>query len=195
MPRFRAGIIGADIQSRTNETITDKYAVECTARMTGESHLPTISRYHLHGRILQNVLSVAIASGLTVRRTRTLPKIPACGQYSLSTNANLLGRGGDVDPHILVKWIKEDVPEGSDPIASMIIFEWKDYDLIGVEVHTPSRRPKCCTNANLPYRTNIFVIRILYKLASVMSTKRENLSWHQTRLKSLRMSSSLRQFI
>jgi hypothetical protein len=50
-------------------------------------------------------------------------------------SANLLSRGGDVDPHILVKWVKQDVPEGSDPIASMIIFEWKDYDLIGIEVH------------------------------------------------------------
>ena len=48
--------------------------------------------------------------------------------------SNVASRGGDVDPHILVKWVKQDVPEGSDPIASMIIFEWKDYDLIGVQV-------------------------------------------------------------
>jgi hypothetical protein len=40
--------------------------------------------------------------------------------------------GGDVKPHILVKFIKETVEDDSDPIASMVIFEWKDYDLIGV---------------------------------------------------------------
>ncbi|KAG0648720.1 Membrane PTM1 [Hyphodiscus hymeniophilus] len=40
--------------------------------------------------------------------------------------------GGAVDPHILVKFIKSAVEDDSDPITSMIIFEWKDYDLIGV---------------------------------------------------------------
>jgi hypothetical protein len=60
-----------------------------------------------------------------------------------------LYRGGDVDPHILVKWIKQDVPEGSDPIASMIIFEWKDYDLIGVSVQTLGFEFFCNTNADI----------------------------------------------
>ena len=40
--------------------------------------------------------------------------------------------GGAVEPHILVKFIKNTAGNDSDPIASMIIFEWKDYDLIGV---------------------------------------------------------------
>ncbi len=40
--------------------------------------------------------------------------------------------GGAVEPHILVKFIKNNVEDDSDPIASMVIFEWKDYDLIGV---------------------------------------------------------------
>ncbi|KAG9230074.1 integral membrane protein-like protein [Amylocarpus encephaloides] len=40
--------------------------------------------------------------------------------------------GGAVDPHILVKFIQEDVQDDSDPVASMVIFEWKDFDLIGV---------------------------------------------------------------
>ena len=35
-----------------------------------------------------------------------------------------------MEPHILVKWIP--TPDGGeDPIASMVIFEWKDYDLVG----------------------------------------------------------------
>jgi len=40
--------------------------------------------------------------------------------------------GGAVDPHILVKFRKEEVEGDADPIASMIIFEWKDYDLVGI---------------------------------------------------------------
>lgn len=40
--------------------------------------------------------------------------------------------GGAVDPHILVKWIKNTGEEPAEQIASMVIFEWKDYDLIGV---------------------------------------------------------------
>ncbi len=40
--------------------------------------------------------------------------------------------GGTVDPHILVKFLKSSAEDGTDPIASMIIFEWKDYDLVGV---------------------------------------------------------------
>ena len=40
--------------------------------------------------------------------------------------------GGAVEPHILVKFIKDTAEDDSDPITSMVIFEWKDYDLIGV---------------------------------------------------------------
>jgi len=39
--------------------------------------------------------------------------------------------GGSVDPHILVKVTKEDAGD-ADPIISLVIFEWKDFDLIGV---------------------------------------------------------------
>jgi hypothetical protein len=40
--------------------------------------------------------------------------------------------GGAVDPHILVKWLPNTGDNTTDQIASMVIFEWKDYDLIGV---------------------------------------------------------------
>ena len=40
--------------------------------------------------------------------------------------------GGAVEPHILVKFTKDSTQDESDPITSMVIFEWKDYDLIGV---------------------------------------------------------------
>ena len=40
---------------------------------------------------------------------------------------------GPVDPFILVKFLgQSDVPQGSDPVASMVIFEWKDEELIGI---------------------------------------------------------------
>lgn len=38
--------------------------------------------------------------------------------------------GGNVDPFILVKFSKADIQEG-DPLASLVIFEWNDEDLIG----------------------------------------------------------------
>jgi len=38
--------------------------------------------------------------------------------------------GGPVDPFILVRFDKYDGPD--DPIASLVIFEWKDEDYIGV---------------------------------------------------------------
>ena len=40
--------------------------------------------------------------------------------------------GGSVDPFILTKFIQA-TPEGDeDPIVSLVIFEWKDEDLVGV---------------------------------------------------------------
>lgn len=41
--------------------------------------------------------------------------------------------GGAVDPpFILTKFIKpDDIPEGSDPIVSIVVFEWRDKGLIG----------------------------------------------------------------
>lgn len=38
--------------------------------------------------------------------------------------------GGNVDPFILVKFTKSEAQE-SDPLASLIIFEWSDEQLIG----------------------------------------------------------------
>ena len=39
--------------------------------------------------------------------------------------------GGQVDPYILVKFRKSPVEEDSDPLVSLVIFEWNDEDLIG----------------------------------------------------------------
>lgn len=37
-----------------------------------------------------------------------------------------------MDPFILTKFIKTTEEDAQDPIVSLIIFEWRDYDLIGV---------------------------------------------------------------
>ncbi|KAJ2893899.1 lung seven transmembrane receptor domain-containing protein [Zalerion maritima] len=40
--------------------------------------------------------------------------------------------GGPVDPFIQIKFFKESIEGGDDPIASLVLFEWKDQDFIGV---------------------------------------------------------------
>ncbi|CAI4217979.1 unnamed protein product [Parascedosporium putredinis] len=41
--------------------------------------------------------------------------------------------GGNVDPYIQVVFVNDTVKPDTDPIISLLIFEWKDLDLIGVE--------------------------------------------------------------
>ena len=46
--------------------------------------------------------------------------------------------GGNIDPFILTKFMKPDnIPEGDDPIVSLVVFEWKDKHLIGKPVDPP----------------------------------------------------------
>ncbi|GJC86817.1 membrane protein PTM1 [Colletotrichum liriopes] len=40
--------------------------------------------------------------------------------------------GGPVDPYINVMFLPKEVPADQDPVVSLVIFEWKDEDLIGV---------------------------------------------------------------
>lgn len=40
--------------------------------------------------------------------------------------------GGPVDPYINVMFIPKEAPADQDPTVSLVIFEWKDEDLIGV---------------------------------------------------------------
>lgn len=43
--------------------------------------------------------------------------------------------GGNLDPFILTKFMKpENIPEGEDPIVSLVVFEWKDKPFIGKPV-------------------------------------------------------------
>lgn len=40
--------------------------------------------------------------------------------------------GGPVDPFILVKFLNDTAAQGDDPIASLVIFEWRDSEFIGI---------------------------------------------------------------
>jgi hypothetical protein len=40
--------------------------------------------------------------------------------------------GGPVDPYILVKYLNPEDSPGEDPVTSLVIFEWRDKDLIGI---------------------------------------------------------------
>jgi hypothetical protein len=40
--------------------------------------------------------------------------------------------GGSVDPFILVKFMKVGDDVGGDPLASLVIFEWRDERLVGI---------------------------------------------------------------
>ncbi|KJZ76052.1 hypothetical protein HIM_04508 [Hirsutella minnesotensis 3608] len=72
-------------------------------------------------------LSFWTANALEVAMDQSEPNRQSCsGMYSRTT------WGGPVDPYILVKFLNSTTPKTGDPIASLIIFEWKDKNLVGV---------------------------------------------------------------
>ncbi|KAF4956102.1 hypothetical protein FGADI_4043 [Fusarium gaditjirri] len=53
--------------------------------------------------------------------------------------------GGPVDPFILVKFLNTSNSDVKDPIASLVIFEWKDRNLVGIpDPNTPGNRLGVC---------------------------------------------------
>ncbi|KAF5021674.1 hypothetical protein F66182_6294 [Fusarium sp. NRRL 66182] len=53
--------------------------------------------------------------------------------------------GGPVDPFILVKFLNNSDSGVKDPIASLVIFEWKDRNLVGIpDPETPGNRLGVC---------------------------------------------------
>ncbi|PHH61057.1 hypothetical protein CDD81_825 [Ophiocordyceps australis] len=72
-------------------------------------------------------LTIGTAQALEVGMDQTEARRQYCtGMYSRST------WGGPIDPFILVKFINSTAPQIDDPIASIIIFEWRDRNLVGV---------------------------------------------------------------
>lgn len=41
--------------------------------------------------------------------------------------------GGPVDPYIEVVFPNDKVKEDTSPVVSLLIFEWKDIDLVGID--------------------------------------------------------------
>ncbi|KAI6715859.1 hypothetical protein JHW43_001681 [Diplocarpon mali] len=83
-------------------------------------------RSWLHSLFLLG-LSTMTASALEMKMNQQDENRQLCaGMYSRDA------WGGAVDPYILVKFTADTAEDESDPITSLVIFEWKDYDLIGV---------------------------------------------------------------
>ena len=78
-------------------------------------------------QIVCSVLFPFVHLRLHYSQTQKEQKRQQCsGMYSKSA------WGGDVDPFILTTFSKAE-PEGDDdPLVSLVIFEWKDEDLVGV---------------------------------------------------------------
>lgn len=53
-----------------------------------------------------------------------------------------------MDPYINVMFPPRTIPEGQDPAVSVVIFEWKDEDLIGIREKPDS--PQVLPHFNVP---------------------------------------------
>ncbi|CAM1502824.1 Fc.00g076000.m01.CDS01 [Cosmosporella sp. VM-42] len=72
-------------------------------------------------------MSLWTAQAMEVAMDQTDEKRQYCsGMYGRKT------WGGPVDPFILVKFLNSSKPAGDDPIASLVIFEWRDQNLVGI---------------------------------------------------------------
>ncbi|KAK1464420.1 hypothetical protein CCUS01_07993 [Colletotrichum cuscutae] len=81
-------------------------------------------------------MSLWAANALEVKMDQTDENRQRCsGMYSRSA------WGGPVDPYINVMFIPKEAPADQDPTVSLVIFEWKDEDLIGVR-ETPDAENK-----------------------------------------------------
>ncbi|OJJ50986.1 hypothetical protein ASPZODRAFT_55881 [Penicilliopsis zonata CBS 506.65] len=57
--------------------------------------------------------------------------------------------GGSVDPFILTKFVQETLPEDSDALVSLVIFEWSDEELIGRARSGDAEKETICDAANV----------------------------------------------
>jgi hypothetical protein len=60
--------------------------------------------------------------------------------------------GGPVDPFILIKFTDVGKEQEGDPIASLVIFEWRDEDLVGL-LPSPD-----ATQVRLAYPSALYVV-------------------------------------
>ena len=56
--------------------------------------------------------------------------------------------GGDADPFILTTFMKA-TPEGDeDPLVSLVVFEWRDEELVGIWPNKDSREVSSAQNCS-----------------------------------------------
>lgn len=77
---------------------------------------------------------VELVSSISVREKTGLTQLQKQDDASRQRCSGMYSRkswGGTVDPFILIKFIKNEEAGDSDPLASLVIFEWQDEALIG----------------------------------------------------------------
>ncbi|KAH8895110.1 hypothetical protein GQ53DRAFT_642241 [Thozetella sp. PMI_491] len=80
--------------------------------------------------LLLLALSIGTAKALEVRLDETNENRQRCsGMYSRNT------WGGPVEPYISVKFTDVGKDSSADPVVSLVIFEWKDEDFIGIRAN------------------------------------------------------------
>ena len=78
-------------------------------------------------RLYVQFFCTTCSPGLIFRKTHKDKNRQQCnGMYSKSA------WGGDTDPFIEAKFIKTDAEGDQDPLVSLVVFEWRDEDLVGV---------------------------------------------------------------
>jgi hypothetical protein len=94
--------------------------------------------------------------------------------------------GGSVDPYILVKFMKPAEP--TEATVSLVIFEWKDEELVGVYPE-PGAATVCILLlrypwpiANLSPRKNIFAALKISRISSATAQMPVNIFWHLMQL-------------
>ncbi|KHO00855.1 integral membrane protein (Ptm1) [Metarhizium album ARSEF 1941] len=96
-------------------------------------------------RLSSGILALGLSCWTTLAHEVTIDATDANRQYC-SGMYSRQSWGGSVDPFIQVKFLNSSIPEGTDPIVSLIIFQWRDNNLVGVLDADGQRRLPICTD-------------------------------------------------
>ncbi|QLI72592.1 Membrane protein PTM1 [Metarhizium brunneum] len=96
-------------------------------------------------RLFLGLLALALSFRTTLAHEVAIDDTQANHQYCSGMYSRQTW-GGPVDPFILVKFFNSSIPEGTDPIVSLIIFQWRDSSLVGVPDPDGQRRLPICTD-------------------------------------------------
>jgi hypothetical protein len=93
--------------------------------------------------------------------------------------------GGPVEPHIEIDFVKNTAEDDTDPTMSLIIFEWKDYDLVGL-LPTPDSVQVVPTSSsshmkfsNVHTRKSTYAIQRQSTMDGVIALRPENSYWQK----------------